>query len=60
MDQLDALWAFLVAGWVSFLVTPLVARLARRLQVINEPRDRDLHERPTPGLGGLALSLIHI
>jgi len=55
MDQLDALWAFLVAGWVSFLVTPLVARLARRLQVINEPRDRDLHERPTPGLGGLAI-----
>jgi UDP-GlcNAc:undecaprenyl-phosphate/decaprenyl-phosphate GlcNAc-1-phosphate transferase len=55
MDQLDALWAFLVAGWVSFLVTPLVARLARRLQVINEPRERDLHERPTPGLGGLAI-----
>jgi UDP-GlcNAc:undecaprenyl-phosphate GlcNAc-1-phosphate transferase len=55
MDQLDALWAFLVAGWVSFLVTPLVARLARRLHVINEPRERDLHERPTPGLGGLAI-----
>jgi UDP-GlcNAc:undecaprenyl-phosphate GlcNAc-1-phosphate transferase len=55
MDQLDALWAFLVAGWVSFLVTPLVARLARRMQVINEPRERDLHDRPTPGLGGLAI-----
>jgi UDP-GlcNAc:undecaprenyl-phosphate GlcNAc-1-phosphate transferase len=55
MDQLDALWAFLVAGWVSFLITPLVARLARRLHVINEPRERDLHERPTPGLGGLAI-----
>ncbi len=55
MDQLDALWAFLVAGWVSFLVTPLVARLARRMHVINLPRDRDLHDRPTPGLGGLAI-----
>jgi UDP-GlcNAc:undecaprenyl-phosphate GlcNAc-1-phosphate transferase len=55
MTELDALWAFLVAGWVSFLVTPLVARLARRMHVINEPRERDLHDRPTPGLGGLAI-----
>jgi UDP-GlcNAc:undecaprenyl-phosphate/decaprenyl-phosphate GlcNAc-1-phosphate transferase len=55
MDELDALWAFLVAGWVSFLTTPLVARLARRLGVIHQPRDRDLHDRPTPGLGGLAI-----
>jgi UDP-GlcNAc:undecaprenyl-phosphate GlcNAc-1-phosphate transferase len=55
MDELDALWAFLVAGWVSFLVTPLAARLARRLGVMHLPRERDLHERPTPGLGGLAI-----
>src|SRR5215210_4036530 len=55
MDELDALWAFLVAGSVSFLTTPLVARLARRLGVINQPRARDLHDRPTPGLGGLAI-----
>jgi UDP-GlcNAc:undecaprenyl-phosphate GlcNAc-1-phosphate transferase len=55
MDELDALWAFLVAGWVSFLVTPLAARFARRLGVVNVPRERDLHDRPTPGLGGLAI-----
>src|SRR5215211_5951638 len=55
MHELDALWAFLVAGWVSLLGTWLVARLARRLGVINLPRERDLHERPTPGLGGLAI-----
>jgi UDP-GlcNAc:undecaprenyl-phosphate GlcNAc-1-phosphate transferase len=55
MDELDALWAFLVAAWVSLLATPLVARLARRLGVLNHPRDRDLHAAPTPGLGGLAI-----
>ena len=55
MDELDALWAFLVAGWVSFLLTPLAARLARRLGVVHMPRERDLHESPTPGLGGLAI-----
>ena len=55
MDELDALWAFLVACAVAYFATPPVAALARRLGVIHHPRDRDLHERPTPGLGGLAI-----
>ena len=55
MDELDALWAFLVAALVAFAATPPVARLARRLGVIHRPRDRDLHDRPVPGLGGLAI-----
>src|SRR3712207_5816878 len=55
MDELDALWAFLVAGVVSLAATPVVARLARRAGVIHHPRDRDLHDRPVPGLGGLAI-----
>jgi UDP-GlcNAc:undecaprenyl-phosphate GlcNAc-1-phosphate transferase len=55
MDELDALGAFLVAALIAFAATPPVARLARRLGVIHHPRDRDLHNRPVPGLGGLAL-----
>ncbi len=55
MDALDALWAFLLAGAISFAVTPPAARLARRLGVLHEPRERDLHEQPVPGLGGLAI-----
>src|SRR3954465_8080276 len=55
MDELDALWAFLVAALIAFAVTPPVARLARRLGVIHRPRVRDLHDRPVPGLGGLAI-----
>jgi UDP-GlcNAc:undecaprenyl-phosphate GlcNAc-1-phosphate transferase len=55
MDELDALWAFLVAAAIAFAATPLTARLARRLGVLHSPRERDLHERAVPGLGGLAI-----
>ena len=55
MDGFDALWAFLVAAGVAFVVTPPTARLARRLGVLNRPRDRDLHDHDVPGLGGLAI-----
>jgi UDP-GlcNAc:undecaprenyl-phosphate/decaprenyl-phosphate GlcNAc-1-phosphate transferase len=55
MDELDALWAFLVAALTAIAVTPLTARLARRMRVLHQPRDRDLHDQPVPGLGGLAI-----
>ena len=55
MDELDALWAFLVAAVISFAVTPPTARFARRMGVVHYPRERDLHDRPVPGLGGLAI-----
>ena len=55
MDELDALWAFLVAAAIAFAATPLTARFARRLGVVHVPRDRDLHDHPVPGLGGLAI-----
>src|ERR671916_813502 len=55
MDELDALWAFLVAAVVAFAATPLTARFATRLGVLHYPRERDLHDSPVPGLGGLAI-----
>ncbi len=55
MDELDALWAFLVAAAIAFAATPPTARLATRLGVLHYPRERDLHDRPVPGLGGLAI-----
>jgi UDP-GlcNAc:undecaprenyl-phosphate GlcNAc-1-phosphate transferase len=55
MDELDALWAFLVAAAIALAATPPTARFARRLGVVHYPRDRDLHDRPVPGLGGLAI-----
>jgi UDP-GlcNAc:undecaprenyl-phosphate GlcNAc-1-phosphate transferase len=55
MDELDALWAFLVAAAIALAATPLTARLARRLGVLHYPRERDLHQYAVPGLGGLAI-----
>ena len=54
-NELDALYAFLVAAAVAALVTPLTKRLARAVGAIDEPRERGLSERPTPLLGGLAI-----
>ena len=55
MNGLDALWAFLVAGIVTLLLTPQAARLAHRVGAIDQPRERSLHAFPTPSLGGLAI-----
>jgi UDP-GlcNAc:undecaprenyl-phosphate GlcNAc-1-phosphate transferase len=55
MNDLDALWAFLVAAAVALLLTPLTARLAGRVGAVALPRERDLHDAPMPRLGGLAI-----
>lgn len=50
--------AFLVAVTVSYLVTPLVRRLAEYVGAIDVPKDeRRVHKVPTPRLGGLAIYL---
>jgi UDP-GlcNAc:undecaprenyl-phosphate GlcNAc-1-phosphate transferase len=54
-NELDALYAFLVAAAVTALLTPLTMRFARAVGAIDEPRERGLSERPTPLLGGLAI-----
>jgi UDP-GlcNAc:undecaprenyl-phosphate/decaprenyl-phosphate GlcNAc-1-phosphate transferase len=55
MRYWDALFAFLVAMAVATVLTPLTARLARRLGAVVLPSDRGLAERATPALGGLAI-----
>ena len=55
MNDIDALWAFLVAGVVALLLTPVAARFARRVGAIDLPGERSLHGSPTPSLGGLAI-----
>ena len=54
-NELDALYAFLVAAAVTALLTPVTMRLARAVGAIDQPRERGLSERPTPLLGGLAI-----
>jgi UDP-GlcNAc:undecaprenyl-phosphate GlcNAc-1-phosphate transferase len=55
MNELDAVFAFLVALAVAAGTTPFVARLALRIGAVDEPRARGLAARATPLLGGLAI-----
>jgi UDP-GlcNAc:undecaprenyl-phosphate/decaprenyl-phosphate GlcNAc-1-phosphate transferase len=54
-NSLDALFAFLLAGLLALLLTPLTIRLSRRVGAIDLPNERSLHAVPTPKLGGLAI-----
>jgi UDP-GlcNAc:undecaprenyl-phosphate GlcNAc-1-phosphate transferase len=55
MRYWHAVFAFAVAMAISAALTPLAARLARRIGAIDFPRARGLNQRPTPKLGGLAI-----
>ena len=52
---IEALLAFLLAGFVTMLLVRPTMRLAGRVGAIDMPRPRSLHEAPTPKLGGLAI-----
>ncbi len=45
----------LVTAAVTYLLTPLVRRVAIATRAIHAPRARDTHTEPTPLLGGLAM-----
>ena len=47
----------LTAAIVTYFATGGVRILARRLGAVAYPRDRDVHARPTPRMGGLAMYL---
>ncbi|MBN1429439.1 MAG: undecaprenyl/decaprenyl-phosphate alpha-N-acetylglucosaminyl 1-phosphate transferase [Anaerolineae bacterium] len=45
----------LASGLISFIATPLVARLARSINFVDKPEARKVHVTPVPMLGGLAI-----
>ena len=51
----DYALTLLVAAAVTYLLTPLVRRLAGRIGAMKQPRDRDVHVVPVPTIGGLAM-----
>ncbi len=55
MTEADAVYAFLTAFVVAAVLTPLTARLARRVGAVDQPKDRGLGAGSTPLLGGLAM-----
>jgi UDP-GlcNAc:undecaprenyl-phosphate GlcNAc-1-phosphate transferase len=54
-DLTNGLLALGLAFVVSLLSTPVAAALAWRIGAIDHPRERGLHQFPTPRLGGLAI-----
>jgi UDP-GlcNAc:undecaprenyl-phosphate GlcNAc-1-phosphate transferase len=55
ISVLDAVLGFAVAVAAAAALTPLAARLARAVGMVDQPRERGLAARPTPLLGGLAI-----
>ena len=55
MRYWHAVFAFAVAMAVSALLTPVVARIARRFGAVAGLRDRGLSRQETPVLGGIAI-----
>lgn len=49
------LLSFTLSLVVSFLVTPIVIKLARRLGIIDRPVNDRWHKIPTPRMGGVAI-----
>jgi UDP-GlcNAc:undecaprenyl-phosphate GlcNAc-1-phosphate transferase len=45
----------LASGLISFIVTPLMRRLAASIDFVDNPERRKLHVTPMPMLGGLAI-----
>src|SRR3972149_3622411 len=48
---------FLLALGLSLMATPLVLRLAVKINALDLPGERKLHRQPVPRLGGIALYL---
>src|SRR2546423_12068057 len=51
----DGCLAFALALVIALLATRVAGALAWRIGAIDEPRERGLHQFPTPRLGGLAI-----
>src|SRR4051794_20712746 len=51
----DGFLALALAAVVSLLATPVAGAFAWRIGAIDMPRERGLHQFPTPRLGGLAI-----
>ena len=57
MDGLQALWGFGIAALVALLATPLAGRASVLLGAVDQPKERGLHDRPMPRMGGPAILL---
>ena len=47
--------AFVLAFIISFCTTPLAKKIAFKVGAIAQPRKRDMHKKPIPRMGGIAI-----
>ena len=53
----EYLLCLVVAASVTYLATPVARRFATWWGAMAEVRDRDVHDEPTPRLGGLGMAV---
>ena len=53
MAHINILGAFIIAAIFSYLATPVMARLAMRVNFVDHPSKKKAHAHPTPLLGGV-------
>ncbi len=54
-DTIDALFAFVTAAAIAWLLVPVAEAVAVKVGAIDMPRERSLHTEPTPKLSGAAI-----
>jgi UDP-GlcNAc:undecaprenyl-phosphate GlcNAc-1-phosphate transferase len=54
-DTIDALFAFVAAAAIAWVLVPVAEAFAYRIGAIDQPRARSLHIHPTPKLSGAAI-----
>lgn len=50
----------ITAAALTFALTGLMRFVSRRFGIVSQPRERDIHTKPTPRLGGVAMILAFI
>ena len=55
MREYEYFLTLLVTAAVTYLLTPLVRKMAIRIGAVTPLRDRDVHAEPIPRMGGLAM-----
>jgi UDP-GlcNAc:undecaprenyl-phosphate GlcNAc-1-phosphate transferase len=52
---MEYLWVIAAAALVTAIASWAVLKFAHRLGLVSQPRERDVHRKPTPRLGGVAM-----
>jgi len=57
LSILPYVWPIIAAFFLSYFLIPSVKRIAVKVQAVDRPGKRKVHQKPTPRLGGVAIYL---